>query len=518
MYLTQGLHRALQQLPDEVASIFLGRRRTFSELGSRVSRLAGGLHRLGVKPGDRVGMLSLNSDRYLEYHLAVYWAGGVAVPVNTGWSAAEIAHALNDCETRLLMLDDRFLDLVEDLKQRSKLLKTLIYAGEGAAPSDMLSFEGLIADNAPVPDACRSGSDLAGVYYTAGTTGFPKGVMISHQSLYLNAMICLAEGAVPMRCIGLHAVPMFQLAAGGQMNAMLAGGSTQVIIPRFAPLAVFDAIAAEGVTQASLLPSMIQMLLDHPQLERFQLNSLKNILYGSSPISEALIERAARTFPSVGFTQWYGMTELSPIATVLPASYHTGKGRKDGGHRSAGRASVCTEVRIVDALGKEVPRGTVGEVAVRGPGVMLGYWNKPAETAAAVRHEWMHTGDGGRMDDEGLVYIVDRIKDMIVTGGENVYSVEVEHAVLEHPAVAKCAVIGIPDEQWGERVHAAIVLKSGAKATAAEVIEHCKTRIAGYKCPRNVSFLEALPLSDAGQVLKHLLRESFAQVRNRKVG
>ena len=211
------------------------------------------------------------------------------------------------------------------------------------------------------------------------------------------------------------------------------------------------------------------------------------------------------------------MTETSVAVTVLAASYHTDKERDVGKRFSAGRAAVSVDVRVVDALGKEVPRGTAGEVAVRSVGVMQGYWNKPAETAATVRGGWMHTGDGGRMDEDGFVFITDRIKDMIVTGGENVYSIEVEYAVLKHPAVAMCAVIGVPDEQWGERVHAAIVLKPGTTATSAEIIEHCKSLIANYKCPREVVFLDAMPLSSAGNILKHHLREPFWQDREIKI-
>ena len=303
MHLTQGLHRALQQLPDETASVFLGRRRTFSELGSRVSRLAGGLRNLGVKAGDRVGMLSLNSDRFLEYYLAVYWAGGVVNPVNTRWSPAEIAYSLNDCETLVLIVDDTFLHLIEDLKQRSKVLKTLIHAGDGAAPVDMHSFEGLIADTAPVEDAYRGGGDLAGVFYTGGTTGFPKGVMLSHQGLFTNALIYLAEGLVPQCCVGLHAAPMFHLTDGGLMNAMIAGCSTHVIIPKFEPLAVLEAIQAERVTTTTLAPTMIQMLADHPEVERFELDSLTNVVYSASSISEALFERAMKILPSADFNQ-----------------------------------------------------------------------------------------------------------------------------------------------------------------------------------------------------------------------
>lgn len=518
MYLTQGLHRAHQQKPHGVATIFQGRKRTFAELAGRVAKLAGALRGLGMKAGDRVGMLSLNSDRYLEYYLAVYWAGGAVNPANIRWSPAEIAYSLDDCETAILIVDDTFQAMAQGLKDRCKSLKVLIHAGDGEPPIGMLSYEALIADATPVEDAYRSGSDLAGVFYTGGTTGFPKGVMLSHSNLASNCLTVLANGVVAPDSVGLHAAPMFHLADGAFMNALLAAGATHVMIPSFTPVGVLEVIQGEQITASLLVPTMIQMLVDHPEIGRYKLDSLNCVLYGASPISEAVIDRAMKALPSAGFCQAYGMTELSPIATLLLPQYHLNEQRALGKLRSAGTACTLAEVRIVDAEGKEVPRGEVGEVAVRGPGVMLGYWNKPAETAAAVRNGWMHTGDGGRMDDEGFVFIVDRIKDMIVTGGENVYSIEVENAALKHPAVAMCAVIGIPDEQWGERVHAAVVLKPGTQATPDNIIEHCKTLIANYKCPRSVAFLEALPLSGAGKILKTKLREPFWREQQRSVG
>jgi acyl-CoA synthetase (AMP-forming)/AMP-acid ligase II len=286
----------------------------------------------------------------------------------------------------------------------------------------------------------------------------------------------------------------------------------------FTPEGVLNAIERDHVTSLLLVPTMIQMLVDHPAMrEPRDLSSLKNITYGASPISEAVLNRAMEAFPGVGFVQAYGMTELSPIATLNPAYFHTAEGRKHGKLRSAGRAAVCMEVRVVDADDKEVPRGTVGEVAVRGPNVMQGYWNKPEQTAAALRDGWMHTGDGAYMDDDGFIFVVDRLKDMIISGGENVYSAEVENAINQHPAVAACAVIGIPSEEWGEAVHAALVLKPGQAIKPEELIAHCKTLIANYKCPRSVAILDALPLSGAGKVLKTKLREPFWQDRQRGV-
>ncbi|MEG0936602.1 MAG: long-chain fatty acid--CoA ligase [Comamonas sp.] len=517
MYLTQSLRRAIQQSPNATASIYNGRKRSFTQLGDRVARFAGALRTLGVQPGDRVGILSLNSDWYLEYYMASYWAGAAVNPINIRWSAAEIAYSLDDCETRILLVDDTFAPLTPEIKKLSSALKTLIHLGDGAAPQGMRSYEALVAEAAPVEDAMRSGNDLAGVFYTGGTTGSPKGVMLSHGNLYTNSILGVAEGTVRRGSIGLHAAPMFHLADGAFMNALFAAGCCHVMLPRFDPIGVLQAIAAHGVTDMLLVPTMIQMLVDHPDIQQYDLSSLQQMLYGASPISEGLLDRAMKAIPHAGFIQAYGMTELSPVATILKPEMHREKGRAKGWHRSAGRATVCTEVRIVDPEGNELPRGEVGEVVVRGPGVMLGYWNKPAETAAAIRNGWMHTGDGGRMDEDGYVFVVDRIKDMIVTGGENVYSIEVESVIATHPAVAACAVIGTPHEQWGEQVHVFIVRKPGQALEAEELIDFCKVRIASYKCPREVSFVEAMPLSGAGKILKTTLRAPFWAHQERKV-
>jgi acyl-CoA synthetase (AMP-forming)/AMP-acid ligase II len=272
------------------------------------------------------------------------------------------------------------------------------------------------------------------------------------------------------------------------------------------------AVETYRVTDTILVPTMLQMLVDHPELPAHDLSSLSRMLYGASPISEALLDRVMKALPWTALTQGYGMTELAPLATYLPPADHDGPRL-----RSAGKAAAITELRIVDPDDNEVPRGTVGEICVRGGQVMQGYWRKPEETEAALRGGWMHTGDAAYMDDDGYIFIVDRVKDMIVTGGENVYSAEVENAVAQHPAVAMCAVIGVPDPDWGERVHAVVVLRPGASATAEEIRDHAKTLIAGYKAPRTVEFTDALPISGAGKVLKRELRQKYWGDANRNV-
>ena len=518
MYLTQSLHRALQQHPERPAVRAGTLVRSYREFVDRVARLAGALQQLGMQPGDRVAMLALNSERYMEYQFAVPWGGGALNPCNIRWSAAEILYSLDDCASTILLVDDSFKAMAEGFRGQAKTLREIVYCGSGEVPAGMHGYEALIAAHAPVPDAARRGADLAGVFYTGGTTGFPKGVMLSHDNMGSSAMALCCEGvAEPGGCY-LHAAPMFHLADMGIAAAQWVMGSTHSFVPAFNPEAVLQAIERDRVTHVLLVPTMIQMLVDHPAMQQGRdLSSLKWVLYGASPIAEAVLDRAMAALPGVNFVQAYGMTELSPLATLNPAWFHTAEGRQQGKLRAAGRASYCTEVRIVDGDDREVPRGTVGEVVVRGPNVMLGYWNKPELSAEALRGGWMHTGDGAYMDDDGFIFVVDRMKDMIISGGENVYSAEVENVIAQHPAVAACAVIGIPSEQWGESVHAIVVLKPGADAGAEALIGHCKQQIAHYKCPRSVDFVPQLPLSGAGKILKSVLREPFWKGRQRSV-
>ncbi|WP_067683314.1 acyl-CoA synthetase [Nocardia miyunensis] len=514
MYLTQALHRAAQLNPELPATVFGERVRTWAQCKDRVARLAAALHGLGVASGDRIAILAQNSDHYHEFLLAAPWADAVVVPLNTRWSVPEIAFSLQDSGARVLVVDDTFLDLVGEIRSAATVVDAYVHSGERRTPSGVYGFEKLIEQAEPVEDARRGGADLAAIYYTGGTTGTPKGVMLSHTNLVTAALGALATGQF-MEPYGrlLHCAPMFHLADGAGWIARNMVGGSHVILPGFDPKVVADAVEKYRITDMFLAPTMIQMFVDSPRAAERDLSSLRNLLYGSSPISQAVLERTMRLLPEVRLLQAYGMTELSPTTTVLTSADH----RDPALLRSAGRAVPIAEVKIVDSDDVDVPCGTVGEVVARGPHVMLGYWNRPQETATALRGGWMHTGDGGYLDENGYLYIVDRIKDMIVSGGENVYSAEVENALSRHPAVASCAVIGVPDPDWGERVHAVVVLQPGMSADAAELRDHCGTLIARYKAPRSVDFVDALPLTPAAKIAKHELRKQYWRGESRAV-
>jgi long-chain acyl-CoA synthetase len=508
----------VQQAPGRTAIVFGERSLTFGELHVRVEKLAGALQTLGMKSGDRVSMLALNSDRYLEYLLGVWWGGGVLNPVNIRWSVPEIVYSLDDCDTGILIVDDHFLPMAPAIAEGAQRRPVLIYAGEKAAPEGMLSYEQLLAAAEPVADAFRGGNDLAAIMYTGGTTGRPKGVMQSHLNLWSSAVSRMAEFRSYDTTISLHAAPLFHTAAMARAVGHFIAGDTHVVLPVFDPRAVLESIERDRVEEILLVPTMLQAVLEHPEFSKRDLGSLKRIYYGASPISAGVLDKALAALPGIEFFHAYGLTEASPVVAVNPPANHLGAARESGLYRSVGRAGLGVTVRIVDAEGAEVPRNTVGEIVVRGANVMQGYWNKPAETAQALRDGWLYTGDGAYMDDNGYLFIVDRLKDMIVSGGENVYSAEVENVLSRHPDVAQCAVIGIPDARWGEAVHAVVVLRPGCESSEERLRAHCRQFIAGYKCPKSVEFRDAMPLSAAGKILKRDLRAPWWSKQSRQVG
>jgi long-chain acyl-CoA synthetase len=515
--LTQGLRRAAQVRPDGIAVIDGPHRRTWREVQSRVARAAGALRNAGLSQGGRVAILALNGHRYFEIYYAIPWAGGTVVPLNTRLALPELQYILEDSGTEILITDENFVAVAEEIRARVPTLRALFHISDKKAPAGLADYEALIESTAPVDDADRHGSDLAGIFYTGGSTGKAKGVMLSHNNLVTNAVNgCYMIGYDPSS-VYLHAAPMNYLTDGMSTLSITMAAGTHVFIPRFEVESCLDAMTQHRVTNIALVPTMISMIVNSPGIEKRDLSHLRQFMFGSSPITEGTLKRAVELWPEMKFLHGWGMTELSPIGSMLP---HHLRAPKVAGDRlkSCGVAPPNVEVIIADDEGREVPRGEIGEILVRGPIVMQGYWNKPEETEKALRGGWMHTGDAATMDDEGLIYIVDRLKDMIISGGENVYSTEVENAISVMPEVAEVSVIGVPDPKWGEAVHAIVVPKQGATLTPEEVQAHCRKLIAAYKCPRSVELrTEPLPVSAAGKIQKNILREPYWRGHDKQV-
>lgn len=518
MLVTQGVRRAAQVNRDGIATIDGERKRTWGEFASRVARLAGGLQGLGLTAGGRVATLAFNSDRYLEYFFAIPWAGGIIVPLNTRLAPAELTNLLKDAGAEILVVDEAHTGMVAEITADVPTIRHIILAGDHEASDGFLDHEAIVSAAEPVADASQGGDNVVGIFYTGGTTGLPKGVMLTHRNIVSNALAVLLNMYEGTPMTYLHSAPMFHIAdCQWNMSATLVAG-THVFIPKFVSAEVLKAIETYQITHCALVPTMVNMLCNLPSRESYNVSTLRGMNYGGSPMAPALISRAREAFPHCRFFQGYGQTETSPNVSMLTDKYHVVDGPNAGKVGSAGQPVFTMEARIVGPDDSELPRGEIGEIVARGPNVMAGYWNKPDETAYALRGGWLHTGDLGYMDEDGFLYIVDRLKDMIISGGENVYSAEVESVIYRHPAVAVCAVFGIPDEKWGEAVHAVIVPKEGQTVSSQEIIALCRQFIAGYKCPRSVEIRhEPLPITGAGKILKRELRRPYWEGKTRSV-
>lgn len=503
MYLTQSLHRSVQAVPHRTSTVFRDRARTYAQTYDRVARLAAGLRDLGVKPGDRVAICSENSDHYHEYLFAVPWIGAAVNPINARWNLQEIIFLINDSETVVLLTDALTSAQCAEILNRCPSLTHIVRCGDELPPDELLRYEELISGSEPVEDLRVGGESLLGIFYTGGSTGKPKGVMLTHNNLMSVSFGAAASGAfMPAGARLLHIAPMYHMADLSTWGVANILSGTHV----FAPIVEFPSvprlIEQHQISHTMLVPTMIQRFMSLPDVQVRDLSCLRGIVYGGSPIPERILKNVISTLPDVELTQAYGMTELAPVATILRPQDHS----KPEVLRSAGTAAPHAEIKIIDPAGVEVPRGRTGEIIVRGPHTMSGYWRRPEETKEALIDGWMHTGDVGYLNDDGFLFIVDRIKDMIVSGGENVYSTEVESVLVDHPAVESAAVVGLPDEQWGERVHAVVVLKPDTRVTDDDLRTFCRTRIAAYKCPKTVEIRQELPVTSTGKINKRELR------------
>jgi long-chain acyl-CoA synthetase len=488
------LRRAVQVAPERPAVRFESVELTYAEVWERCRRLAGALRSLGVERGDRVAVVDQNSHRYLELYQAVPGAGMVLVPLNQRHSDAELRYALEDSGARVLVTARAIDDLPASVEH-------VIDLEDG--------YEALLARTAPAdfPDDVAE-DDLAGLFYTGGTTGVAKGVMLPHRALVANAMHLQAALPFGPDTTFLLVAPMFHLAGTIAVLATVWHGGRQVVMRAFDAGAVLDLVECERVTATQVVPSMLAAMCDE-QLERPRdVASLAFLTFGGAPSATETLRRAHRAFPGAELMTMYGTTETAPLVTTLRSVERLLDGPRA---QSCGRPTVGVQARIVDPEDRSPAAvGEVGEIAVRGPNVMAGYWDKREQTAAALDGGWYHTGDLGYLDDEGYLFLVDRAKDMIVSGGENVYSTEVEDVLYRHPGVLEAAVFGIPDARWGEAVQAVVVPRADAPVTEEELIRHCREAIAAYKVPKRIELrAEPLPKSGAGKLLKRELRAPY---------
>lgn len=518
MRIGSALRRAAAISPARTATTFADRTHTWEKLADRVARLASALRALGVERGDRVAILAYNSDCYLEAMYAAPWVGAIIVPVNTRLAKPEVLHWLSDSGARTWLVGGEFVSMATSLRHELPDVRDYVVVDAPVPSQGWLAYEDLVRDARPIPEIDGTDNEPAAIFYTGGTTGRSKGVTLSHRNLLASALQTLAHVHWDHNDNYLHAAPMFHMADGLGTYAALLAAAQQTIVSRFTAPAVLDAIAEHRVTCTVAVPTMIDLLVHDPTAPEHDLSSFTSLVYGGSPIPEAVMEQALKVLPHTRLFQLYGQSEASPTLTVLGPEHHVFDGPTAGRTRSAGRATMGCEVQVWGSDDTVLPTGDVGEIVARGDNVMLGYWNQPETTTHTLRGGWLHTGDMGYLDEDGFLFVVDRAKDMIVTGGENVYSAEVENALMAHPAIAQAAVIGIPDSRWGEQVHAVVVLHQGASATPADIIAHCRTLIARYKCPKGVEIRsEPLPQTGAGKYLKGVLRGPYWRDVDRNV-
>ena len=499
---------------DHPAIIDADYRATYGEHVERVLRLAHSLeHQLKVARDDRFAVMALNSHQFLELYHAAFLGAGVVNPLNLRLAPAELAYILKDSGTDVCFVDPFFAGVIDSVREEAGI-KTVVLIGEGDVPHDM-TFEALIAaGNSVVPDEPEEGDPVI-LMYTGGTTGLPKGVLLDQRAEMLNLYHVATTWQIHEDLVYLHQTPLFHAASMGGILGVPASGATSTFVPVFDVANVLDVIERDQVSMTVMVPTMVGMMLQHPEFRPERIASLEILTYGASPMPGALLDRVLEMLPDLRVFQGYGMTESSAVLTALTPTDHRAGGER---LRSAGRAVPGVVLSIQDEDANMLPAGETGEVCARAGNFMREYWNKPDATEEVFRGGWYHTGDAGYLDAEGYLFLVDRVKDMIVTGGENVYSIEVENAIASHPAVAQVAVIGIPDDTWGEAVHAVVVPREGATVTGEEITEHARGTIAGYKVPKSVEIRnEPLPLSGAMKVLKRELRAAFWGDIDRKV-
>lgn len=512
------LSKAARVSPDRLAIAYGKDEFSYREFDRRVNRLANALGTMGVLTGDRISLVQRNGPQLLETLFACFKAGFAAVPINARLHPKELAYIIGHSTSKVVVFSEEFLEPFSNLRVKLPGVAHWICLTGGPGVLDYKQVLAAASPDEALVDVDREA--LAWLFYTSGTTGRPKGAMLTHNNLLAMTMNYFADvSPLQPEDVMLHAAP---LTHGSGLYALpaVAKGAANVILKaeRFDPEAIFQTIQERKVTCLFLVPTQVTHLVNSPHLDRYDLSSLRCLCYGGSPMYVEDLKRAVRTLGPV-LVQIYGQGEAPMTISYLRREEHGLQGRPDEERRlsSAGIARTDVLVRIVDDEDREVPLGTMGEIVCRGEVVMKGYWQNPEATAETLRGGWLHTGDLGVVDEAGYLSIMDRKKDMIISGGANIYPREIEEVLLRHPAVYEVAVIGVHDPEWGEAVKAVVVLRQGMQATAEELIQLCKENLASYKKPRSVEFVAALPKSGYGKILKRELRDQYWRGHERKV-
>jgi fatty-acyl-CoA synthase len=510
------LRYAEQQFPGKIAVVCGEHRFTYAQFGERASRLAGALREAGVKPGDRVAFLSLNCHRLLEAYYGVLEAGAVLLPLNFRLAPQELAYILNDAGAKVLFLEKEFVELVNAFQRSVPTVQTffMLDAVPQAPWLSPKNYEDILATATPYRADVMNFDEnsLAELFYTSGTSADPKGVMLTHRNIYLHALSVCVTFITKPDSVNLHTIPLFHANGWGTAHSVTFVGGKHVILQRFTCAEVFQLIERERVDSLSLVPIMATALVNSPERQKYDLSTLQWISIGGAASSPTLVREVEEKLGCTCFSG-YGLTETAPVLSTarLKPGVQVGGEQRYVAQATTGYAIPGVELRVVDFEEKDVPRDgkTMGEILARSDGVMQGYWQQPAATADAMRGGWFHTGDMATIGEDGRILIVDRRKDIIVSGGENISSLEVEKALLAHPGVYEAAVIPVPDEKWGEVPKALVVAKPGSNLTESELLEFCRSRIAHFKCPRSIEFLESLPKTATGKILKKGLRKKY---------
>jgi acyl-CoA synthetase (AMP-forming)/AMP-acid ligase II len=497
------IKRNTRKAPSREAFIFGERRYTYNEANKRVNRLANGLIKLGISRGDKVAVLFFNAVELVECYFAITKIGAIVVPLNFRLAGAELVYQINQSDSKIVVFGKAFEETIGSISNELSMVEQ--YIGVGQNQNDgIIDYEDFLRkQKEEEPSIVVNDDDPAFIVYTSGTTGKPKGAVLTHKNLMMDALNLLAEINFNNEPRWLCVPPLFHAAALGLFLTIVMRGGTTIIVEQFDPQEIPKTLEEEKISFIFLVPAMWIFLLQSPDIGNYDCTSLTIGVSGAAILPVEVKKKIMGRFPDMSIYDVFGQTEMSPCTTMLK---HKDAIRKPG---SVGQRIINVEARIVDIDGKDVEVGHVGEIVYRGPTTMLEYYKKPKETKEAMDGGWFHSGDLVREDEEGYIYVVDRAKDMIISGGENIYAAEVEEVLYTHPKVLEVAIIGVPDEQWGEAVKAIVVAKQGERIGEDEIVSHCKKKLASYKKPRSVAFIESLPRNAAGKVMKFKLREQY---------